>query len=161
MNLIGNLAVAAMAVVSAQGACAHAQDASFLKGYWLMCSAGEEVSETWSDPRGGIMVGTTLTLAGGKPSWEFARIGPSAAGISYFALPAGQAATEFPLSKAKSGPTRLVFENLAHDFPQRVIYAREGKRLTARIEGEIGGKAKAMDWTYAPAPLNQRCSGQP
>jgi hypothetical protein len=137
--------------------CAHAQDASWLAGYWLSCSPGREVSETWSDARAGMMVGAAITLDDGKPSWEFSRIGPSAAGLSYFALPSGQEAAEFPLSKTKSSATRLVFENLAHDFPQRVIYTREGGKLSARIEGMIDGKFEAMDWSYVSASLNQRC----
>ena len=42
-----------------------------------------------------------------------------------------------------------VFENLAHDFPQRVIYRRCGEDLCARIEGAMG---KGQDWRYARAP---------
>ena len=137
--------------------CAYAQDASWLAGYWLSCSPGREVSETWSDARAGMMVGSAITLEDGKPSWEFSRIGPSAAGLSYFALPSGQEPAEFPLSKARSSSTRLVFENLGHDFPQRVIYTREGGKLSARIEGVIGGKSEAVDWSYVSAPLNRRC----
>ena len=137
--------------------CAYAQDASLLTGYWLSCSPGREVSETWSDARAGMMIGSAITLENGKSSWEFSRIGPSAAGLSYFALPGGQEPTEFPISKTKSSATKLVFENLGHDFPQRVIYAREGGKLSARIEGVIGGKFEAVDWSYISAPLNQRC----
>lgn len=137
--------------------CAYAQDPSWLVGYWLSCSPGREVSETWSDTRAGMMIGSAITVEDGKPSWEFSRIGLSAAGLSYFALPDGQEPAEFPLSKTKSSATKLVFENLAHDFPQRVIYAREGGKLSARIEGMIGGKSEAVDWSYVSAPLNQRC----
>jgi hypothetical protein len=137
--------------------CAYAQDASWLAGYWLSCTPGREVSETWSDARAGMMIGSAVTLDDGKPSWEFSRIGPSAAGLSYFALPSGQEPAEFPLSKARSNATKLVFENPTHDFPQRVIYAREGGKLSARIEGVIGGKSEAVDWSYVSAPLNQRC----
>jgi hypothetical protein len=51
----------------------------------------------------------------------------------------------------------VVFENEAHDFPQRVIYRREGDRLLARIEGKIGGKERSADWIFNRAGLNQRC----
>ncbi len=30
---------------------------------------------------------------------------------------------------------RVVFENTAHDFPQRIIYWKDGNDLRARIEG--------------------------
>lgn len=137
--------------------CASAQNASFLAGYWLACANGQEVSETWSDARGKMMIGSSITLEKGEASWEFNRIAPSANGLTFFAAPSGQPAAEFPLSATKSGPNRLVFENLAHDFPQRIILALDGKHLKARIEGTTGGKFEAMDWDYAPAALNQRC----
>jgi len=42
-----------------------------------------------------------------------------------------------------------VFEDLAHDFPQRVIYRRLGPDAgTGRIEGQIGGQAKSIDFPY-------------
>ena len=148
--LVGLLAVAVPG-------CASAQDASFLAGYWISCSGGQEVSETWSDARGKVMIGTSVTLEKGETSWEFNRIAPSAAGLSFFAAPSGQPPAEFLLSAARSGRNRLVFENPAHDFPQRVIFALQGEHLKARIEGTIGGKAEAMDWDYAKANLNQRC----
>jgi hypothetical protein len=50
-----------------------------------------------------------------------------------------------------------VFEDLAHDFPQRVIYERKGDRLAARIEGMMGGKLEAMDWGFSAAKLNEGC----
>lgn len=45
-------------------------------------------------------------------------------------------------------PGRAVFENGAHDFPQRIIYRSDGPdRLIARIEGKTpDGKTKAIEW---------------
>jgi hypothetical protein len=132
-------------------------DLSWLSGYWLSCEGGQQTTETWSHPRDGVMIGANFSTGGDKPAWEFLRIGPSAAGVSYFALPSGQPPTEFPLSAEKSSDRKLVFENLAHDFPQRVIYARDGGVLTARIEGLMGDKMEAMDWRFDSAALNQGC----
>jgi hypothetical protein len=133
----------------------------WLSGYWLMCAGGVEVSETWSDPRGGQMLGSSITMSKGKASWEQNRIGPSAAGISFFADPSGQTPAEFPLAKDKSSEMRLVFENPTHDFPQRVILGREGDMLVARIEGTLNGKAGAENWRYRKAQLNERCPARP
>jgi hypothetical protein len=149
--LIGALT---LAPASAPGA----PDLGWLAGYWLACDSGREVSETWSDPRGGVMLGTSLTLGrSGRLSWEQARIGPSSSGggISFFASPSGQPPAEFALSR--SAPDEAVFENPGHDFPQRLIYRRAGDRLTARIEGEADARALAVEWTYRAAPLNARC----
>ena len=42
-----------------------------------------------------------------------------------------------------------IFENPAHDFPQRVIYRRCGAELCARIEGTLQGKARSFEWRYS------------
>ena len=47
--------------------------------------------------------------------------------------------------------TRVVFENLSHDFPQRIIYSRKGKQLCARIEGTLQGKEEGEEWCWDKA----------
>ena len=132
-------------------------DLSWISGYWLDCSGGREASETWSDPRGGLMVGHAVTLtANDGVSFETARIGPTAQGFAYVAQPGGAAPTAFALSE--TGPARAVFVNAENDFPTRIIYATEGDVLTARIEGTIDGQTRSMDWTFRAAPLNARCA---
>lgn len=128
---------------------------AWLAGYWLMCEPGREVSETWSVPRAGTMTNTTLTLKGGKLTVEIADIQTRDGELVFHAQPPGQAAADFPLKAAT--PTSVVFENLAHDFPQRVSYRREGDVLHARIEGMTGGKLQGVDWTYQARPFNARC----
>jgi hypothetical protein len=143
-------------VFAAAVAAAPDPDLSWISGYWLDCSDGREVSETWSDPRGGLMVGHAVTLGGnGRVSFEMARIGPTAQGFAYVAQPGGAAPTAFTLSE--SGPARAVFVNAENDFPTRIIYARDRDVLTARIEGTIDGQPRSMDWTFRAAPLNARC----
>ena len=131
-------------------------DLSWIAGYWLDCSNGGEVSETWSDPRAGLMVGHAVTVsASGRVSFEIAQIGKMSQGITYLAQPNGAPPTAFVLSE--SGPNRVVFANAENDFPNRIIYAREGDVLTARIEGTIDGQPQSMDWTFRAMPLNARC----
>lgn len=146
-------AILASAVI--QTVAAPSPDLSWMAGYWLDCSGGREASETWSDPRGGLSVGHAVTLEHGRVSFEAARIGPTPQGIAYMAQPGGVAPTVFVL--AESGPSRAVFANPENDFPTRVIYERSGDALNARIEGEIDGRARSMEWTFKAAPLNTRC----
>jgi hypothetical protein len=156
------LPLAALALSACAAGAKPPANLSWLSGYWLSCANGQQVTETWSDMRGGQMLEIGMTTAAGKATWEFSRIGPSTADksvLAYFTQPPDQPAGEFPLNAAKSTATKPVFENLAHDFPQRVIYARDGGDLTARIEGTIGGKEQTMDWRYKSAPLNQSCRG--
>ena len=130
-------------------------DMSWMAGYWLDCSGGREVSETWSDPRGGLSVGHAVTVTANGVSFEVAHIGQTPTGFAYVAQPGGTPPTAFVLTE--SGPARAVFVNAENDFPTRIIYERGGDALKARIEGEIGGQARSMEWNFTAAPLNTRC----
>jgi hypothetical protein len=82
--------------------------------------------------------------------FEFLRIEQKGDEIVYLSMPNGRSpATPFPL-KEVSG-TRVVFENPTHDFPQRIIYWKDGADLRARIEGTQNGKEGSMEWRWSPA----------
>lgn len=130
-------------------------DMSWLAGYWLDCSNGREQSETWSDPRAGLSIGHAMSLSGTRVSFEFAQIGWTAQGFAYSAQPRGVPPTVFVLSEG--GLNRAVFDNPENDFPTRIVYERDGDALMARIEGEMNGQARSMEWNFTAAPLNARC----
>jgi len=132
-----------------------ADQLSWMAGYWLSSEDGREVSETWSDPRGALMLGSALTFEAGRASFEAAHIGPSGAGVAYYAQPGGALATAFPAVEIAEG--RVVFESTDNDFPQRIVYQRTGDVLTARIEGHMNDREQAMDWRFQKAELNARC----
>lgn len=129
----------------------------FLSGYWLACDDGREVFEVWTAPRGGVQVGHGMTLENGQASFEQFRIAPFEGGLAYIAQPGGGEITAFRLTEATA--TRVAFSNPAHDFPQTIIYERDGDRLNALIEGDIGGRKQVFSWSYVRAELNARCSG--
>ena len=135
---------------------APAPDLSWLAGYWLDCSGGREASETWSDPRAGLIVGHSVTVRNGRSGFESARIAPlKDGGLAYFAQPDGAPATPFRL--IGSGPQRAVFANPDNDFPHRIIYDRAGDVLTARIEGADDDENRSVQWRFNRAELNARC----
>ena len=121
----------------------------WLAGTWSHARGDETVSEAWLGPGNGLMVAVNLTTRGAaRKSFEFLRIADTPEGFSYFASPGGRhPATEFKLKE--QGERRVVFENAAHDFPQRVLYWREGDALVARIEGAIAGKERSLEWRFA------------
>jgi hypothetical protein len=122
----------------------------WMTGSWVQVTDARHVSETWLGPRAGMMVATNLTVrADGRPSFEYQRIADTPDGISLFASPSGRAPVEFKLKE--SAGERVVFENLEHGFPQRVMYWRDGEALRARIEGVRGGSAASDDWRFVPA----------
>ena len=126
-----------------------APDFSWMVGTWSETKDGTTTREMWMPPLDGAMSGITQTNTGGKlVSIEVASITSEPAGVTFTARPQGQPPTPFLLKSGKTG--EAVFENLAHDFPQRVVYRRCGQDLCARIEGTMDGKAQAMDWRYKP-----------
>lgn len=122
---------------------------NWMTGGWVEETPKGKVAETWLGPGNGLMVAVNLTnFTNGRKSFEFLRIAETPEGFSYFASPGGQSPpTEFKL-KEMSGQ-RVVFENAAHDFPQRVLYWREGDALHAKIEGTIQGKERSQQWKFA------------
>ena len=146
----------AAALLQTAAPATPAPDLSWLAGYWLDCSGGREASETWSDPRAGLIVGHSVTVRNGRSGFESARIAPlTDGGLAYFAQPEGAPATPFRL--VDSGPQRAVFANPDNDFPHRIIYDRAGEVLTARIEGADNDENRSVQWRFNRAELNARC----
>ena len=135
---------------------------SWLSGVWSQTKAGETVQESWLGPSGKMLVAVNLsTSASGKAAFEYMRIVETPSGLSFFASPGGAPATEFKVKEIsvaafadgkQISAQRVMFENMANDFPQRVIYrlAPDGA-LLARIEGMVAGKLEAMDWRFVAA----------
>ena len=97
-------------------------------------------------PAGGNMLGVSHTVAEGRTrEFEFMRIMQDANGDIFFvANPSGQRDARFKLTT--STKTEARFENPNHDFPQRIIYRREGDTLLGRIEGTSKGTEKSADF---------------
>ena len=91
------------------------------------------------------MLGMSRTVRAGKTTgFEFVRIVAGESGLEYVAKPStNKEETAFRL--VKSSAAEVVFENLAHDFPQRIIYKSQTDGLFARIEGTQNGKLNGMD----------------
>ena len=109
-------------------------DLAWMTGHWTGTTDGWVIEEVWLAPSGGVLLGMHRETNGPKARFEFFRIATTAEGIVYFAQPGGKPPTPFTLTEA--GTTRAVFANARHDFPQRIIYTLQDKRLCARVEGE-------------------------
>lgn len=106
----------------------------------------------WMPPDGGLMLGASRTVAGGIiRETERLVLRERAGGIVYVADPSGQSETVFT-STAVSG-SGFTVENLAHDFPQRIIYRRVGlDSLVARIEGTGPSGTRGIDFPLRRVP---------
>jgi hypothetical protein len=101
------------------------------------------------------MLGVSRSVRQGRlREYEFLMIRPSAASLDYVARPSGQAEASFAMTRLTGD--EVVFENLAHDFPQRILYRRtDADTVTARIEGQVDGKARAEDYPYKRCAIDR------
>jgi hypothetical protein len=123
--------------------------AGWLAGHWQEVKGKSDVEEHWMAPKGATMLAVNRTTRSGSATeFEFLRIIERDGTLVYVASPAGRPPTEF--AAITIAPGKLVFENKAHGFPARVMYTQESADVVvARIEGQIGGKDRSMEWRFA------------
>jgi len=101
-------------------------------------------------PRGNSMLGVSRTVRGDSlVAYELVVVREQGDQLVYQAHPSGQASAEF-VSRVVDEES-VVFENLQHDFPQRVGYRREGQALLAWIEGTQEGELRRIEFPYRRA----------
>lgn len=122
-------------------------DLSWMAGHWQGTVNGVEMEEVWLPPSGNVMPGLHRDRRGERTSFEFMRIAETDRGLVFFAQPGGRPPVEFPL--VESTAERAVFANPRHDFPQRIVYWREGAKLCARVEGPPNDRESAEQWCWA------------
>ena len=123
-------------------------DLGWLAGCWSSKDGEREILEQWMRPGGDALLGMSRTAEGSRTrEHEFMRIVVDGGTLAFVALPSGQAEASFRLRS--SGPREVVFENLEHDFPQRVGYRSESAdQLSAWIEGRRGERERRIDFKY-------------
>lgn len=121
-------------------------DLQWLSGSWVSREGAKWTEEWWTPPRGGIMIGAGVSGRGEKAtSFEHMRIMAGEDGaVAFYGMPSGAPAVRFPLVKAGKG--EAVFENPAHDYPQRIRYRLEGEVLVATTSLSDGSREQS--WTY-------------
>ena len=150
------LVVAILLLISSTAAqrVTKLSDLGWMSGCWEFNDEklGMLISEMWMKPSGNAMMGVGRTIKSGKlVDFEFLRIVEDANGIAYISRPSeNKEDTSFKMIRSSTG--EVVFENAAHDFPQRIIYWKDGADLRARIEGPQGGKTVGEEWRWAPLP---------
>jgi hypothetical protein len=122
-------------------------DLAWMAGHWVATVGDVHMEEIWTEPRGGIMLGIHRDVAvSGSAFFEYLRIEDRDGEVAYVASPFGRGMTDFAL--VLSEDQRAIFENPAHDFPQRIIYRRDGDRLIARVEGTVDGEPRGEEWEW-------------
>lgn len=141
-----------LAVSSAHAADLPLTAPGWLAGCWTTEHAEPGSGEQWMPLAGNAMLGMSRTIRGGNTvAHEFMRIANAPDGkLTFYAQPSGKPPANFAI--LKQTPTEVVFENLEHEFPQRVIYRFEPPaKLHASIEGTRNGVAKSFDYPMVRA----------
>ena len=150
--LISLLAPVSMLVKSSPQQTFKVEDLSWISGGWQTVPGGRtQTDEHWSKVAGGSLIGMSRTISGERTVFfEFLRIETRGNEIFYVAHPrAKNPGTDFKLVKLSG--QQAVFENLAHDFPKRIIYRKNADgSLTARVEGDGTEREKPQDFNYRP-----------
>jgi hypothetical protein len=145
---MGKAIIAALALLLMGQAAPPAAvgDLGWMSGQWRTEEGGRWTEESWSAPRGGVMLGYSRSGSGDRlREFEFLRIQAGADGVpAYVAQPGGRPPVAFRLT-AHEGSS-ATFENPAHDFPQRIVYRRSGDSMVATISKLDG--SNAMRWIY-------------
>ena len=117
----------------------------WMAGCWQQRNGTRVTDEQWMRPAGGSMIGMSRTVAGDRlRAWEALRNVEEQGRVVYVAQPGGGPATRFAASHLAD--TLAVFENPAHDFPQRIAYRRVGAdSMVASISAVRNGNEQRMD----------------
>jgi hypothetical protein len=91
------------------------------------------------------MFGIARTVRDGATTiFEYMRIVEEERGLVFIAQPNGAPPARFPLvSQARN---EIVFANPEHDYPQRIVYRREGNVLSGTVS--LADGSRPMSWTY-------------
>ena len=163
-SLLAVILLAATAHAQAPAARPTLQDFAWLAGHWRIDQGDRQVDEQWMAPAGGLMMGMARNIQGdkmmkgistplpGKPvNSVFVRAvnytDPNG-DIFYIASPSKQTETAFKLTSLRDG--EAVFENPQHDFPKKIVYARQADgSLLAAIEGPgRDGKPRRVEYPF-------------
>jgi hypothetical protein len=130
----------------------------WIAGVWVMEHGEARTEEHWTDLGGDTYMAISRTVrAGHTVFYEYLRIEQRRDGIYYVAQPKNRLPVDFRLTSLSG--QEAVFENPNHDFPQRIVYRKNGDgTLTARIEGRRQGQTVSQEFHFRslgrPAPQN-------
>ena len=148
---IGALAVPGTSL-AAQETEGGVEAASFMVGCWAQRPGDRSgLREIYAPPASNMMTGLSQFWREGRiVDWEFHRLDASADGPVLTPHPRGAASVSF--RPADIQPDRIVWQNLEHDFPQRIIYERVAvDSLVVRVEAGEGADARSLEWRMARA----------
>ncbi len=136
--------VAAFLLSGGFAPAAQADDGlNWMSGCWQ--TADRSYREVWSKPESGFLFGYSIThdAAGAVTFFEQARIDGGRPAV-FSAYPGGAGPSAF--AEVSRAQHTVTFEDGAHDYPQRIVYTRSGRRMNATISLLNGDRA--VTWAF-------------
>jgi uncharacterized protein YbjT (DUF2867 family) len=123
------------------------ESVAWLTGHWTRAEGGSTSEELWLPADAGVMLGLSRNISKeGAKQFEYMRIVERADGVFFIASPSGVGTTEFKLVAA--GERTATFANPAHDFPNKIVYRRDGNTLSAAIYGVTNSSPQEASWVW-------------
>jgi hypothetical protein len=125
---------------------------AWLQGCWATERDGRTIEEQWLSPRASSMLGVSRTTSGAAlVEYEMVLIRERGEQLSYEAHPSDREPGVFMSTRV--GTRSILFENLKHEFPQRIGYERPtADRLLAWIDGVQDGQTRRIEFRYERVP---------
>lgn len=134
--------------VSENAKRATVEELEWIAGDWELKDNQCIIEEYWMQPLGESMIGMTRNVSESEPVFvEYFRIQKVDSGIVLVAQPSSKSAIEYRLVELGDGIA--TFANPFYDYPQRIIYRKEGNStLFVRLESTIRGQSRSVDVRY-------------
>jgi hypothetical protein len=118
------------------------QELRWLAGTWR----SDTLLTHYSSPEGHLILSTSKHLDGGRAVFfEFERFQLSDGRVLYTPYPGGRESSDsFPMVEHDPKAHRVVFENPAHDFPQRFIFQRRDDNHLVITTTDIDNKRQIV-----------------
>jgi hypothetical protein len=122
----------------------------WITGSWENISEKYSSFEMWEKINDSTFAGKSFTISGGDTvSFESIEIQLNNGEIFYIPTVRGHNENKPVYFKLISLDKEAIFENKEHDFPQRIIYKMDEKKiLSASIEGTKNGKPRKIDFVF-------------
>lgn len=128
---------------------------SWILGKWEMKTPDGTILEQWEQPSDTQWSGVSymVTPTGDTNFGEHIRLDYSGDTLYYIPTVSNQnAGQEVSFVEKSFSDSLVVFENIQHDFPQRIIYRRiSDNNILAAIEGNQDGKNRREEYAYTRA----------
>lgn len=157
------MSLLAMAPVTVSAQAQRLDQVAWFSGCWERANGERRTIERWETATNDGMKGDSRSFNGAsETAGERLRLLVDDGRLVYVAHPSTQLPQRFTATSVTA--TGATFENLAHDFPQRIVYEKHGNdSLVARIEGDRAGRRQPVTFAFrrigcaglGEAPVNE------